>query len=302
MLKVLITGANGQLGQSFKSLQSTALARGISLFFADRQTLDITNLQAIGSYLAGHSIEIVINTAAYTGVDAAEEHHHEAQLINAQGAENLARSCTENAAWLIQISTDYVFNGATKKGYLESDKVDPLGVYGQTKLAGEQLVEKYHPQALILRTSWVFSEFGNNFLKTMLRLGRERDELSIVADQRGGPSYAPHIAEVVFKLIDRRQQLGELSGIFHFSGSPETCWSHFAEHIFSAGERIASEFTAPVIHPITTSEYPTAAARPQNSSLDCTKLYSTIGAQSYMWEEGIERSISALVKDQRFLL
>jgi len=294
MLKVLITGANGQLGQAFKSLEKTLQAGDIHFVYAERATLDISSMRAVENYFQQHDIDIVVNTAAYTAVDLAEEESELAQLINVTGAENLAKICRIKNCWLVHISTDYVFNGEQSRGYVEEDATEPQGVYGTTKLAGEKAVLQHCPQALVLRTSWVFSEFGNNFLKTMLRLSKARSELSIVADQYGSPTYAPHIAEVVCKLIQKRQHREALSGLYHFSGEPETNWSTFATHIFSAVERVLPDFSTPIVYEITTKEYPTAAARPQNSSLNCDKLYRVIGGSPYAWKEGITQSIKAL--------
>lgn len=297
MLKVLITGANGQLGQAFKRVEKSLQASNICLVYADRAALDISNMPAVEEYFQQHHIDIVVNTAAYTAVDLAEGEPELAQLINVTGAENLAQICNIKNCWLVHISTDYVFNGEQRRGYVEEDVTDPQSVYGATKLAGELAILQHCPQALILRTSWVFSEFGNNFLKTMLRLSKTRRELSIVADQHGAPTYAPHIAEVVFKLIEQWQQRGALAGLYHFSGAAETNWARFAAAIFKSAERVSANFQVPTIHEITTSEYPTAASRPQNSSLNCDKLYAIIGGEQFAWETGIRQSIEALASE-----
>jgi len=295
MLKILITGANGQLGRSFHSLDGVAQAMGMQLQLVDKTVFDITQGEAIDRYLKREKIDVVVNTAAYTAVDLAEDNELAAQQINVSGAENLARACQQNNSKLIHISTDYVFDGEQVQPYAETDEPSPVGVYGVTKLAGEKAVLEYCPQAIILRTSWVFSEYGNNFLKTMLRLAKDKNELNIVADQWGSPTYAPHIAEAVLKIIARGTLQAVPSGIYHFSGGAPTNWSGFAKHIFQSAEQINANFKAPLVQEIPTSAYPTRAVRPKNSSLDCSKIYALLKVAPYTWQEGVIRSISALL-------
>jgi dTDP-4-dehydrorhamnose reductase len=295
MLNVLITGANGQLGQSFKSLEDNAQAKNMCLIYADRAALDITNVKAIEQYLQQYNIDIVVNTAAYTAVDKAEDEPEIAHLINAQGAGNLAKVCALKACWLIHISTDYVFNGESNKPYTELDSVAPLGVYGLTKLAGEQQISQCNPEAVILRTSWVFSEFNRNFLKTMLSLAKQHNALRIVADQEGNPTYAPHIAQAVLKIISHSTQAApRFSGIYHFCGSKTTSWADFARYIFERQEALMDNFTAPKVIRITTAEYPTKARRPQYSQLSNEKLEVIIGAADNDWKEGVNAALDRL--------
>jgi dTDP-4-dehydrorhamnose reductase len=295
MLNVLITGANGQLGKSFKSLEDNARTRDVVFIYADRESLDITNIKAVEEYLQQYRIDIVVNTAAYTAVDQAEDEPELAHIINTQSAGNLAKVCAQQECWLIHISTDYVFNGESNRAYTELDSVDPLGVYGKTKLAGEQLVSQYNPEALIIRTSWVFSEFNRNFLKTMLGLAKQRNALTIVADQEGNPTYAPHIALAVLKVITHRaQQAASLSGIYHFCGSTTINWADFARYIFARQASLVSTFSAPVVTNIRTDEYPTKARRPKYSQLSNEKIQKIIGTADNDWKEGVNTALDRL--------
>lgn len=297
--RVLVTGAYGQLGQSFRSLTGYAESLGLVLFFAGRAELDITNIESIDLYLRQNKIDAVVNTAAYTAVDNAESEPEQARIINTDAAGFLAKSCADNGCWLVHVSTDYVFDGSSSGRYDESAVVNPLGVYGETKLAGEYAVMQYLPQALILRTSWVFSEFGQNFLKTMLRLGQLRSELSIVADQYGAPTYAPHIAEVILRLLHLHLQgkLPEL-GVCHFCGQPDSTWYEFANVIFKTLVKYDPSFKLPEIKPVGTSDYQTVAKRPANSRLDITKLLSILDDINCDWHEGVERAIISLIEER----
>ncbi len=296
MQKVLVTGAAGQLGQSFQKLQPMAASLGIELLFASRQQLDLSRPEVIAAYLQNHAVDVVVNTAAYTAVDKAETDAEQAALINAEAAAELARQCQAAGNWLVHISTDYVFDGQSDQPYEETDATNPLGVYGQTKLDGEIAVSEFCPDALILRTSWVFSEFGNNFLKTMLRLATDRDELGVVADQTGAPTYAPHIAEAVLRLIHHRAEYQQkIPGIYHFSGDCATNWCEFARSIFASAACSVPDFRSPLVNAITTADYPTPAQRPQNSVLSTAKLESLLGSLNNSWSDGIDQAIARLV-------
>jgi len=298
MLKVLIIGSNGQLGRSFKLQTDNAIALGIELQFTDRQTLDITNKDNIADFFKSNPVDIVVNTAAYTAVDLAEDNRELADDANHIAAKNLAIECQNNQCKLIHISTDYVFDGEQATAYVETDTTRPLGVYGETKLAGENAVLKHCPQAIVLRTSWVFSEFGNNFLKTMCRLGQTHRALNIVSDQYGKPTYAPHIANVALKIIALLEHQ-DVAGVYHFSGDDEVTWADFARYIFETSNKLDPNFNTPAITDITTDQYPTAAKRPKNSSLDCTKIYQLLGIEKYQWQQGVKLSIEALAKDSK---
>ena len=296
-MKVLITGANGQLGLSFQSRSKLATSLGIQLLFADRQQLDITQPESIANFIQQNPIDLIVNTAAYTAVDRAESEPQQAALINCQGPENLARYCAQYNCGLIHVSTDYVFDGNQATPYCEQDPVSPLGVYGETKYRGEVAVLQHHPQAIILRTSWVFSEFGNNFLKTMLRLAQTRDNLTVVCDQWGAPTYAPHIAEAILGLINLHQKVS--AGIYHFSGHKKTHWQAFAQEIFAIAVQQDPNFPVPEVTPISSAEYPTPVTRPLNSHMSNQKIVQLLQDVNCNWQQGILASINALQQDTK---
>ncbi|URW82394.1 dTDP-4-dehydrorhamnose reductase [Alcaligenes sp. DN25] len=298
----LITGAHGQLGQSFGWLVSntTIVANLILLGHAE---LDITQANSIAQALDQHRPDVVINAAAYTAVDKAESEPEKARLINSTAPGLLAQACAERGISMVQVSTDYVFDGSATQPYAEDAPGNPVSVYGQSKLDGEQVVLAALPSALILRTSWVFSQFGTNFLKTMLRLGQERRELNIVADQIGGPSYAPHIAQVLLAMAERlfksKQNPDEHrppSGIYHFAGQPNVSWYEFAQEIFSQAVKLGLLTQAPSLTPIPTSDYPTPAKRPAQSRLLQTRLDALLSPQNMErdWRLGVEKSLLSL--------
>lgn len=296
MRNVLITGGEGQLGQSFLSLKDFAEGLGLRLFLVGRSQLDITDEDAVSRYLCDNRIDAVVNAAAYTAVDKAESEVENAFLVNAMGAEVLAKCCAQNDSWMTHISTDYVFDGQSESCYHEDSEVNPLSVYGSSKLKGEEAVLRLLPEAAVIRTSWVFSEFGQNFMKTMLRLAHDRDALSIVADQRGAPTYAPHIAELVLCLIHKKYSEDvTASGVFHFTGAPATTWFAFAEYIFEQAATRSSKFAAPKLTPIDTASYPTAAVRPQNSVLGMGKLEQQFSALNNSWQQGVNQALEVLL-------
>lgn len=296
MVKVLITGAAGQLGQSFADQRTQALQQGIELLLLDRRALDVTSPESIASVLDQYQPAVVVNTAAYTAVDQAEQEPEQAERLNAIAPGILAAACAQRGIWLVQISTDYVFDGHQIEPYQEQDPVSPLGVYGQTKFAGEQAVLDVSQDFLILRTSWVFSEFSHNFLKTMLRLAAERDQLGIVADQRGGPTYAPHIAQVVLQLVRLKCIQGQRleGGVYHFAGQPDVSWYEFAVHIFKVAVEQGVLKLAPQVTAITTDAFPTLAKRPVNSSLSMARLHACLGNLQQDWQDGVEAAVRSL--------
>lgn len=297
MLNVLVTGAEGQLGQSFAGLNTLATDMGLNLFLLGRAQLDITDKVAVAHFVKANRIHTVVNGAAYTAVDKAEDESDAAYHVNATGPEVLAEVCHTQGSWMVQISTDYVFDGKSERPYSEDDPVNPISVYGKSKLQGEESVLNVLPDAMVLRTSWVFSEFGQNFLKTMLRLGTERDSLSIVADQQGAPTYAPHIAEVVLRLIKLKAEGHQVDGgVYHFTGAPVSSWYEFAGSIFSQAEQILDNFHAPTVSPIDTASYPTAATRPMNSVLCLEKLETLVGTLKNSWHLGIDQSLKHLIE------
>ncbi|HBJ67089.1 dTDP-4-dehydrorhamnose reductase [Alcaligenes phenolicus] len=299
---ILITGAHGQLGRSFACLR-VSTDPDVELVMLGHAELDITQADSIALALEQHRPDVVINAAAYTAVDKAESEPDTAHLINGVAPGLLAAACAERGIGLVHVSTDYVFDGPGKQPYTEDAPTHPVSVYGKSKLAGEQAILAALPSAIILRTSWVFGQFGNNFLKTMLRLGRERTELNIVDDQIGGPSYAPHIAQVLLELAERlyesKQGSGKQqspSGVYHFAGQPSVSWYGFAQEIFDQAVRLDLLTQAPRLTAISTSQYPTPAKRPANSSLQQGRLDALLGTEHIErnWQHGIEQSLLAL--------
>lgn len=238
--------------------------------------------------------DFVINAAAYTAVDKAEEERAVAFSINSEGAGNVARVSAEHGVPIIHVSTDYVFSGETKRPYLETDIRSPINVYGKSKAEGEQQVRKANPNHLILRTAWVFSPYGNNFLRTMLRLAETRETISVVNDQVGTPTYALHLAEALLNLSTKLQLplANEKWGVYHLAGSGEATWYEFAREIFAAYRVVKG--SAPDVKPITTADYPTPARRPKNSRLDCTKLETNFGIRLPAWQVGVRDCMRSL--------
>jgi len=295
LVPVLVTGANGQLGQSFRWLAPEALVDGIKLIFTERAALDVADADAVARFLAANPVRAVVNAAAYTAVDRAESEPAVATRANALGPEVLAQACRARSIALLHVSTDYVFDGYKTEPYTELDPTHPLGVYGRTKLEGEQRVQAADPDALILRTGWVFSQFGHNFLKTMLKLGAERASLAVVADQRGGPTYAPSIVRILIRLIRRRLDGDSLAGgVYHFGGFPHVSWHEFAQAIFVEAVRFGLLTRAPEVRPITTAEYPTAAVRPRNARLSTARLARLLEGLGNDWRPGLAAALAEL--------
>lgn len=317
MTRILVSGGGGQLGQAIGWLKSSranarvqtdpasASARFMhksvrqteSLHILPRSDLDITDRESIQQALERYRPDVLINTAAYTAVDKAESEPETAYLVNALAPGLLAQACAQHGIGLIHVSTDYVFDGQAAQPYTEDAPTGPMSIYGRSKLDGEQAVLAALPSAVIVRTSWVFSQFGNNFLKTMLRLGRERRELSIVSDQVGGPSYAPHIAQVLL-LLARRLVTGVQApcGIYHYAGQPDVSWYDFAQEIFHQAVQIGLLSESPSLRPISTCQYPTPARRPAQSGLSQIRLDKLLGAQAIPrdWRDGVRTSLQAL--------
>lgn len=267
-MKILLTGANGQLG----SCLLDRCPPNWEMIATDAETLDITNQQKVAQFINKTKPDVIINAAAYTAVDKAEQEVELAQQINEFGALYLAQQAADLNIPFVHVSTDYVFDGKADKPYLETDLVHPQSVYGQTKLAGEQAVLAAYPKAVIVRTAWVFSEYGNNFIKTMLRLGKERNELSIVDDQIGSPTYAGEIANAIIRLILTQKKNENIHGIYHFTGNEVMSWFDFASLIFEQALKSKVIEAAPKLNPIPTSAYPTPAIRPAYSVLCCDKM------------------------------
>lgn len=267
-MKILLTGANGQLGRCLQD----RFPSDWNIVATDSCKLDISNLKQVQQFIIQEQPDAIINAAAYTAVDKAEQETLLAQQINELGPLYLAEQASLLDIPFIHVSTDYVFNGDANQPYLETDAVDPKSIYGKTKLAGEKSVIKTYPNAIIVRTAWVFSEYGNNFLKTMLRLGKERDEISIVSDQIGSPTYAGEIANAIIKLLVNQKEKENVYGIYHFTGQTVMSWFDFSTLIFAQAFKNGLITKIPKLNPIPTSKYPTPAKRPEYSVLCCDKI------------------------------
>ena len=279
---VLVTGASGQLGQAIKSIANQYLE--IDFKFYNSSELNIVDLEQCKSIFEKVQPDFCMNAAAYTAVDKAESEPEKARLINVTGAENLAKICKEFHTVLLHISTDFVFDGTSSKPYIEEDIPNPTGVYGQTKLEGEKAIQAILEKYFIIRTSWVYSEFGTNFMKTMLRLGNERDSISVVNDQIGTPTNAVDLAKVLMKIITscHAEVISPADyGIYNFSNEGKCSWYDFAKKIFEIN-KIEIDLQA-----IPTSAYPTLAKRPGYSVLDKSKIKEVFGVEVENWEESL---------------
>lgn len=263
-MKVLLTGAKGQLGNCFID----RMPKEWEVIATDSNDLDITNESQVTEFVEEMRPDVIVNAAAYTAVDKAEEQINIARLVNTNGPMYLAAAAKAFKARFVHVSTDYVFDGTQATPYTEDDLPNPLGVYGRTKLDGEVAVSEVYPDAIIIRTAWVFSEYGNNFLKTMLRLASEREQIGVVDDQYGCPTYAGDIATAIIQLLIVRAP----GGIYHFCGDEEMSWREFAEQIIIELNKENKIKNMPVINRLTTEQYPTLAKRPKYSTLDCKKI------------------------------
>jgi len=289
--RILVIGAQGQIA---RELERAALPSGFVLRTAGRPALDIAHRDAVMEAVARERPALVVNAAAYTAVDRAEAEPEAAHAINADGPGWLAEATAAQGVPLVHISTDYVFDGSKDGAYVEDDPVCPLGVYGTSKEAGERAVRAANPRHVILRTAWVYSPFGHNFVKTMLRLGAERDELRVVADQRGCPTSAGEMARGIVAiarqiLLDRRE---DAWGTYHLAGSGETTWHGLAEAVFDLAAPALGR--RPAVHAIATADYPTPARRPANSVLDCAKAERTFGVRLRPWRDALADVVAEL--------
>lgn len=283
-MRVLITGVAGQVGHEL--LRQAPDGFDVSGF--DSSQLDITSNEQVHQAVERVRPDLIINAAAYTAVDKAETDEARAWAVNHAGVANLADAAVGLDIPMLHISTDYVFAGDASKPYLETDRTDPTGVYGASKLAGEQALTRQCSKHIVLRTSWVFAAHGNNFVKTMLRLAAQRDSLSIVADQRGGPTSAASIATVLWQLAEQYRAKGDLPwGIYHYSGTPACSWFEFADEIFTQAKRHGLLNKCPDIKPINTAEYPTPAKRPACSILDNTKISAVFDITESNWKSDL---------------
>ena len=281
-MNILVTGANGQLGNEMRNVSRESSDNYI---FTDLEELDITDFAAVTSFMKDNDINVVVNCAGYTNVDKAEEDEITAELINAQAVEYLAKVCEYKNAALIHISTDYVFGGSDSNTPLKEDAtVNPTGAYGRTKLHGEEAIKNSGCKYLIIRTSWLYSKYGNNFVKTMCKLTSEKEKLNVVFDQIGTPTYALDLATIIFNIIERRMFQGN-EGVYHFSNEGVTSWYDFAKEICELSGNTCD------IQPCHSDEYPSKVKRPSYSVLDKTKIKRTFNISIPYWKESLKRCI-----------
>lgn len=282
--KIIITGASGQLGLSVRN--AAAEFGGYDFLFLSRADLPVDDDEGLASYFGSIQPDFCINCAAYTAVDAAESNVEEAFAVNAGAVKTLAEVCRDNNTKLIHISTDYVFNGQSSTPYQEDTKVDPINVYGASKAKGEELAIAANPETIIIRTSWVYSEYGKNFVKTMIRLMGERDQLNVVSDQTGAPTYAPDLAKAILRIIDAG---AEKPGIFHYCNEGSITWYEFA---LAIRELTGSNCQ---VNPIPSSAYPLPAKRPSFSLLDTSAITREYGIEMLPWKQSLKNCLQKLL-------
>jgi len=289
-MKILVLGSKGQLGQCLNDQFSITEHEVV---YTSRGQIDIAEFEVTKAQMLKISPDIVINATAYTAVDKAEEECQAADRINHLAVTNISNICNQLDCWLIHVSTDYVFDGNSEVPYKEDNPTNPQGVYGVSKLKGEAAIEVSGCKYLIIRTAWVYSEYGNNFLKTMLRLGADCDKLSIVGDQIGCPTYAQDIAKSIVSILSCLDLKDSSSGIYHYCGDEPCSWYDFARAIFLEAE-VQGLKTPSYVKSITTADYPTPAIRPAYSVLDCTKIESVFDVTRSNWRDGIKIVIDRL--------
>jgi len=291
-MRILLVGCNGQLGREICRLGD---GKEFQLLPMDLPELDITDASAVDKAVRQPGIFLVINASAYTAVDLAEADPDTAFAVNKNGPAHLASSCAEAEIPLFHISTDYVFDGKAKRPYIESDPISPIGVYGRSKAEGEAEVRKKLNRHIIIRTSWLCSIHGKNFVKTILRLANENEEIRIVSDQIGCPTFASDLAEAVMGIASRYRDKGEIPwGTYHYCGKGETTWYDFAEQIIEFGRKYQPVKTR-FIRPIRTEDYPTPARRPAYSVLDCSLIRKNFGIQPQPWKESLHETVKGLL-------
>ncbi len=284
MKNILVTGANGQLGNEMRLLAE--VNKEYTYFFTDVAELDICDEQAVMNFVTAHQIDIIVNCAAYTAVDKAEDNQELCDKLNHVAPGYLAKAIQTRGGYLVQVSTDYVFDGTAHVPYTEEQPTCPDSVYGTTKLAGEQEAMKYCANTMIIRTAWLYSTFGNNFVKTMLRLGREKDSLGVIFDQIGTPTYARDLAVAIFAAIHK----GIIPGIYHFSNEGVCSWYDFTQMIHHLADIKTCK-----LRPLHTEEYPTKAKRPHYSILDKTKIKDIYGIEIPYWVDSLKECIDKLL-------
>jgi dTDP-4-dehydrorhamnose reductase len=292
-MKIVVTGKQGQV---VRALIERGAEAGATIASLGRPEVDLTEPMALARAIEATAPDVIINAAGYTAVDKAESDVEAAMMVNAQGADAVAQASARIGRPVLQVSTDYVFDGRLQRPYREDDAVGPISVYGRTKLAGELAVAAANPRHAIIRTAWVYSPFGVNFVKTMLRLGESRSEIKVVADQWGAPTSALDLADALIVMAEKLKQRPDdpaLCGVFHMTGSGETNWAGFAEAIFA--EAANHGRPAVTVEPIATAQYPTPAARPANSRLDVAKIKQTYGIELPDWRSSVRSCVARLL-------
>ena len=298
---ILITGANGQLGMCLRDMVQNmqngndngrdAQLCVSTVFFTDIEELDITDISAVSAFVHKNKIDCIINTAAYTAVDKAETEPDKAFMVNAEGVWILSHICMEQHVFLIHISTDYVFDGTATKPYKTSARTNPVSVYGQSKWAGERFVMESQIPSAIIRTSWLYSQYGNNFMNTMLRLGKEKATLNVVDDQFGAPTNAHDLATAILQIVEQAEKITKPT-VFHYANEGVTTWCGFAQEIMKIAQLPC------VVQPISTVQYPTPAARPAYSVFNLSKIKNQFNIQIPSWEESLQGELSLKFKVQ----
>lgn len=287
-MKILVTGCNGQLGHELRNVLESRIP-GITLY-TDIDTLDLTDLATLKAYVKDNDVSHIVNCAAYTNVEKAEEEKAMCSKVNCEAVRNLAMAASESGAKIIHISTDYVFDGTAHKPYVESDKVNPLSQYGTTKRQGETALIALEPESIIIRTAWLYSPYGKNFVKTMLRLGSTGQPVSVVCDQIGTPTYALDLANAIVQILSSRQWV---PGIYHFTDAGVASWYDFAQQIFHlSGNRNV------LVSPVPATEYPTVATRPCYSVLNCQRIVATYDVSQPYWVDSLADCLRRLNEEK----
>jgi dTDP-4-dehydrorhamnose reductase len=290
-MKILVTGSNGQLGWE---ICRQGKERGFSIIPLDIPEFDITDQAAVSRAVSESEPDSVLNCAAYTAVDRAEAEQKSAFAVNSDGPFYLAAACAEKGVPLIHISTDYVFDGCKAGPYLETDKASPIGIYGRSKAEGEEKIRRNLKEHIIIRTSWLYGVHGNNFVKTMINLGREREEIRVVADQFGCPTFAADLAGVILEIAPKiHNGQSDSWGTYHYCGGGRTTWFDFASKIFDIA-KTHEQLKVKKVIPIRTTEYPTPATRPLNSVMDCSLLACNFNISQPLWEESLALMLTRL--------
>ena len=289
-MKILVLGSQGQLGRCLKDKFRDSKHE---IIFSSRNEIDLSDLERTNIKISNINPDVLINAAAYTFVDEAEKEKDKAFLINETAVSNIASTCKKNNCWLIHISTDYLFDGTSSEPYKESDTPNPQCVYGSSKLAGEISIKNSNCKYIIIRTAWVFSEYGNNFVKTMLNLIKSKNEVSVVGDQCGNPTYAQGLAIAIIKTLEFLDN-DKIIGIYHYVGSPSCTWAEFAQYIFDAAYKKSYINHKSMVKVITSSEYPTPVKRPVYSVLDTSNFETTFKHKSYDWSIGVDKVVDYL--------